>query len=65
MLPFWFSGTIVWHAGTSPFISQTTLTVMIVSLGIVIFVFNPRAHPEDLWALLRSIRDDQERETVS
>lgn len=36
MLQFWFKGIIVLHAGTSPIVSQTVMTTMLVSLGIVL-----------------------------
>jgi hypothetical protein len=36
MFQFWFKGIILWHAGTSPVVSQTVLTLMLVVLGIVL-----------------------------
>ncbi len=36
MFQFWLRGIILWHAGTSPIVSQTVLTLMLVVLGVVL-----------------------------
>jgi MFS family permease len=36
MFQFWFNRIILLHAGTSPVVSQTVLTLMLVVLGIVL-----------------------------